>query len=249
MRLSLKLLLVPLLSLFMFSCGSDDDAPEENNFLTGEWIGKHFYYTSSTFKYQYLYVTLNPNHTGELEYESDAGSYAFASFKWSKSGDYININGVFASANGDGINADENFTLTLEIKSNNLLKVTSGRFNPFVLTKDGSVETNGDGQMVSDKSEMLHKIWVDNNDGLRVVQIYPNREFEEWILDNPKSNKYILHEESDYYYDYRKNLLRFGYTDYTISILTDDLLTIYRPGTIINFRSGTNSDIPTQSTY
>ena len=125
MKTSIKVLLLPLFTIFLSSCGGDDNDQLDSGRFLGRWYGSHFYYNSvGGYKYQHLTVDFYENQTGRLEYEQeDIGSYAIAEFKWSSSGDFIFINGIYVSANGGGIYVDDEFSLAMRITNDDLLDI------------------------------------------------------------------------------------------------------------------------------
>lgn len=90
-----------------------------------------------------MYLTLNSDHTGSFEYESPV-SYSTAYFRWSVSGNKITCKGAYANTYGD---VDADFTISFEIRGDRLYPLD--RFTEFILTQDGSVITDGNGNIIS----------------------------------------------------------------------------------------------------
>lgn len=146
-----KFITIFLLSLFaMFSvtsCGGDDDDNMQSS-LIGKWYGTITYYNPvGGTKYQYITVELRANHTGSLEYEAPT-SYSLAEFQWSQSGNIVKCNGVYASSTGS---QETDFTMTLKISGDRLYP--QGRFDRFILTKDNSITTDTEGNIVGGEEE------------------------------------------------------------------------------------------------
>lgn len=124
---------------------------EDNNDISmveGKWYGIRSYYNPvGGTKYQYLTITFNANKTGELEYESPV-SYAISYFTYSIKGNKIYCYGVKADTYED--NAYE-YTLELEIVGDRLYPKTQYQY--FILTKDGSVVTDGDGNEIKNNND------------------------------------------------------------------------------------------------
>lgn len=141
----LSMLLFATLSLAVCACGSSDDEPVAD--LTGTWYGTRSYYNpASGTRYQYLTVTLSADKTGCLEYEAPT-SYTIAYFKWKKSGDYVQCDGV--SGNSDG-EASTDFSMKMKISADRLIPVD--RYSVFILTRDNSVMTDGNGNEITNDS-------------------------------------------------------------------------------------------------
>lgn len=144
-KLFLSLLVVMALSLAVCACSSGDD--ESSADLAGIWYGTRSYYNPAAgTKYQYLTVTLDADKTGSLEYEGP-NSLMMAYFKWKKSGDYVECNGVSGNSNGE---ASTDFSMKMKISGDRLIPVD--RFNLFILTRDNSVMTDGNGNEIAKDS-------------------------------------------------------------------------------------------------
>lgn len=140
-----RILFIFIACVPLVSCGGDDE-PDYND-IVGSWYGTRSYYNSvGGTKYQYLTVRFNADKTGSLEYEGPT-SVSIGYFSYSISGKTITCKGVWASSLGD---ADSNFTFTLDIQGDRL-KPTS-LYTYFILTRDGSVVTDGDGNEVTGDS-------------------------------------------------------------------------------------------------
>jgi len=123
------------------SCSKDDEPGSDPSEILGSWYGTIKYYNHGT-KYQYITLRFNESYIGELEVETPV-SYLVGSFEYTYSGNKIVCNGVTVNSNGD---TDTNFSMTLTKKGDRLLP--QDRFSVFILTRDGSVITDTEGNEI-----------------------------------------------------------------------------------------------------
>ncbi len=195
---------MPLLSIIIsipiISCSSDDDGNGfDTNSIIGSWYGTRTYYNPvGGTKYQYLTVEFMANGMGNSTYEIPASS-TYASFTYSVNGNIIQCQGFCASTSDDEVEA-EKFNLTLKIKGDRLLP--QGRYAHFILTRDGSVMTNGDGNEVTDKTDEFNEFdETDEN-----WQNFKTLKGTSWTLEEIRSNEHI----PSGYYEYLGETITFG---------------------------------------
>lgn len=128
--------------ILLISCSNDD--PSSN--LTGRWYGTRYYNNVSGSKWQYLTIDLYDDMTGYLEYESDL-SVTIATFEWKTSGGYVLCNGISGNSYGE---ASDQFSMKMQISGDRLIPIDI--FNLFILTKDNSVITDGEGNEITEES-------------------------------------------------------------------------------------------------
>ena len=239
---TLGLLLSMMMACICFSACSDDVGSEENtDFICGTWYGVRSYYNPvSGTKFQYLTITFNSDKIGEMDYETPSGYTAYY-FAYSISDNIITCEGAKADTDGD---VDDNFVLKLKIEGDRLIPIN--RYTAFILTRDGSVETDGDGNEIIDQSDLLIRDWI-RADGLSILSMNNSTNFTEYLLSAPNSNKYYYYENMNYSYDKRYKKIIFGNTTYEILQLDSDKLCIKNSAqsVVIEFRSATKNDIPT----
>lgn len=229
---------VALMSLAFTSCG-DDDGPSGGADIVGTWYGTRSYYNpAGGTKYQYLSVTFESNGTGSLDYESPV-SISKGYFTYSVSGNTVTCNGAWANSYGD---IDSNFTWTLELQGDRLLP--QNMYSDFILTKDGSVETDGNGNEIIDNTSLLQQVWV-ADDGYTVVEFFANGEYEEYELSSPFGNSYSALNTGTYYYDSRnQTILLNNTTTLNIIEISSTTLKLQRGSTLLSYKVGSRSDIP-----
>ena len=116
------------------SCG--DDISYDS--ISGTWYGTRTYVNPvSGRKYVYLTVEFGDNKTGLLEYQTPT-SIGEAVFEYSISRKEIKCNGVYANSDGDVEDRFFNFKIDGD-------RLNTESFGGFILTKDGSVITDSDG--------------------------------------------------------------------------------------------------------
>lgn len=135
----------PLLIIFiltLLSCNENESNIPEN--LIGTWIGISHESRGTA----YLTIRFNEDQTGELLLESPTGAYTFASFQYSLTGLQIQCKGASAGTIGQGTN--NNFKMTLNLDNEHLIPLN--QYTQFILTKDGSIETDSNGNIIKAKA-------------------------------------------------------------------------------------------------
>lgn len=226
--------------LLMASCSSDDDAISGNiSDITGTWYGTRQYNSAGGgVKYQSLTVTFEDDGTGSLEYESPA-SYSAANFYYRISGATISCYGAHATTYGD---VDGDFEMSFKIEGSRLFP--QDRYPDFILTKDGSVVTDGNGNEIIDESDALMGVWI-NADGSTVLDISENT-YDEYVLTSSFSKEYTSVSSDRYSYDPATKKVIFGTSSFYIETLTSSRLVLesdYSNRTL-SFNRGTENDIP-----
>lgn len=135
------------LSCIEQSC-SKDDGPGGDSRVVGSWYGIHSYYNpAGGTKYQYLTLTFDSDGTGNMEYESPV-SYSAAKFFYKVDGNRVYCEGAYADTYGD---IADDFTMTLRIENDRL--IPENRYSMFILTRDGSVVTDGNGNEIKNPGD------------------------------------------------------------------------------------------------
>ncbi|MCM1068192.1 MAG: hypothetical protein NC418_11525 [Muribaculaceae bacterium] len=235
----LLLLLVLITSIITLpSCGDSTDDVADSS-LTGTWYGTRSYYNPvSGTKYQTLSVTFNTDGTGSLEYESPA-SYSVAYFTYSQRGSNVSCSGAWASSSSDAVETD--FRMNFERRGDRLIPLD--KYPYFILTKDGSVETDGDGNEVINDSNLLRQVWV-QNDGSTVV-VFSTDTYTEYVLAKPFGSVYTKKYSDSYIYDYRRSIINIGGTQFEVLVLSKSALQLRSAsGKIFNYSAGVTADIP-----
>lgn len=201
MRFSLRhysLWIAAILLVATTSC-SDNDEPDSVDYesLSGVWYGTRCYNNNGAVKYQNITLTLNQDKTGSMEYESEV-SFSAARFTWSISGDRLICQGAYASTSGD---ISGSYNLECRIEKDRLYP--TGQFSYFILTKDNSVMTDGEGNEIAsaeDQLYMLQNVWV-STDKKSVIEFYPGGEYDEYVLSYPGSNDYTEFNTGKYHFN------------------------------------------------
>ncbi len=169
-------------------------------------------------------------------------SETYGSFNYSVSDNTISCSGYRSS--GDGT---EEFQMFLEIHGDRLIPID--KYTQFILTRDGSVVTNGDGDEVIDKSDLLQRVWVETN-GTTVMK-FGMSTVEEYILESPYSSYYKSYGKLDYSYSPERNKLWIGSGAFDIRLLDESSLSIIRESdnVVFEYTVGDESDIPEGSLY
>lgn len=240
-KANLLYLLVFGLILCSFKC-TDDEEEFVDQRVVGTWYGKSSYNNPVTgVNYRYLMVTFNNDNTGILEYESPLG-LGVGSFVWTTSknqvscydGGYVDYEGV-ASA----------FSMKLRIEGDRL--IPEDRFTSFILTRDGSVETDVDGNEIVDNSALLQNVWVETGgksvmwfkDAMNVVEY----RFE----DTSNPDIYSFRRNTQYSYSARDNEIKIEDDVYSIVGVNGKELTLRMttsPYSMHMYDIGTKQDIP-----
>lgn len=225
--------------LSLTSCGDEKFNVPEN--LIGTWKGISHGDTGTA----YLTVSFGSDMTGELELEYPTGSN-LAYFEYTVSGYSITCKGTSANTNGS---TNNNFSMTFQLENDRL--IPQNQWTQFILTKDGSIETNVNGDIVSDQSEQLQNVWI-NESGYYILYFKDSENVIEYGLYEQNSNKYTSAKTFQYYYDYKCNELDLyrGVNSYffTINELDSEslVMTSQNSGTIYKYKCGSKSDIPTE---
>ncbi len=243
-KTNLLYLLVVGLILCSFKC-TDDEEELVDQRVVGTWYGKYSYNNPVTgVNYRYLMVTFNNDNTGILEYESPLG-LGVGSFVWTTSknqvscydGGYVDYEGV-ASA----------FSMKLRIEGDRL--IPEDRFTSFILTRDGSVETDVDGNEIVDNSTLLQNVWVETGgksvmwfkDAMNVVEY----RFE----DTSNPDIYSFRRNTQYSYSARDNEIKIEDDVYSIVGVNGKELTLRMttsPYSMHMYDIGTKQDIPSDA--
>lgn len=222
----------------MLSCGDDNESNDLSQII-GSWYGTHSYYNpAGGTKYQYLTVSFDSNGLGSLEYESPV-SISFANFTYSVQRNIIKCQGAYANSDGDW---GSDFDMSLRIEGDRLIPID--RYTSFILTRDGSVETGGDGDEVIDDSEYIYGVWLHNDGG--VVLVLDRTSFTEYTLMSGSTSVYRKKTEGSFSYNYRQNYILINNYQYDIVSLTKNSLQLQSTDTkkLYNYNRGTESDIP-----
>lgn len=131
---------------FISACEKSEDIYPYD--IVGSWKGTRTYNNPvGGIKYQYLYLDFYDDGTGKMEYESPV-SYSIAYFEYSVSSNIVRCKGAYADTYGD---VASDFQMTLTLEGDRL--IPNDRFPDFILTKDGSVITDGNGEEIKDPSD------------------------------------------------------------------------------------------------
>lgn len=241
---NLLYLLVFGLILCSFKC-TDDEEEFVDQRVVGTWYGKYSYNNPVTgVNYRYLMVTFNNDNTGILKYETPLG-VEVGSFVWTTSknqvscydGGYVDYEGL-ASA----------FSMKLRMEGDRL--IPEDRFTSFILTRDGSVETDVDGNEIVDNSTLLQNVWVETGgksvmwfkDAMNVVEY----RFE----DTSNPDIYSFRRNTQYSYSARDNEIKIEDDVYSIVGVNGKELTLRMttsPYSMHMYDIGTKQDIPSDA--
>lgn len=223
------------------ACSNNEQDEIIRNDITGSWYGTRSYYNpASGTKYQYLRITFESNGVGDLEYNAPS-SLAYAKFSYKISGNKILCNGYFAT-DAYEMDSAEPFEMSLSIEKDRLIPID--RYSYFILTKDDSVMTDGDGNEIIDNSHLLNNIWV-RTDGYSVCVIN-DLKCTEYSLLTQYGKIYRSKSEYKIYYDPSRKIIRFGTTEYDIVILNSSVLEIRNDTNHFVFEAGDSYDIPSK---
>lgn len=236
-----QLLMVCILAV---TTGCSGDGPESaTDNLAGNWYGTRCYVNNGAVKYQNITLRLNSDKTGSMEYEGP-DSFSVAYFTWSASGGRLVCKGAYASTSGD-LSGD--YQMECRIESGRL--IPTGQFSTFILTKDNSVMTDGDGNEIESPETQLYTLqntWV-STDGKTVITFYPGGVYDEYVLDAPGSNSYSEFNTGSYSFAPLNKTLTIKTTLWNVVTLSDKSLVLQRGTTKMEFRMGTRSDMPSVS--
>ena len=237
MKNYLKLLVVIIIALTLGAC---DDKNEPNvDSIVGSWYGTRTYYNpAGGAKYQYLSISLESNGTGTLEYESPV-SYSVAKFVYEVNGNKISCKGAYANTYGD---VESDFTMTLSIEGDRLIPID--QYQNFILTRDNSVMTDGDGNEIVDQSNLLQQVWVSTSG--ETIVMFQESTYIEYVLSSPFAKTYTNCYENGYSYNAARKLINIAGTQFDILLLTATYLSLksQNGGEIFNYNIGSEADIP-----
>ena len=237
MKNYLKLLVVIITA---FTLGACDDKNEPNaDSIVGSWYGTRTYYNpAGGTKYQYLSISFESNGTGTLEYESPV-SYSVAKFAYEVNGNKISCKGAYANTYGD---VESDFTMTLSIERDRLIPID--KYPNFILTRDNSVMTDGDGNEIVDQSNLLQQVWISSSG--ETIVMFQESTYIEYVLSSPFAKTYTKRYEKVYSYNAARKLINIDGTQFDILLLTDTYLSLMsqNSGKIFNYNIGSELDIP-----
>lgn len=235
MRSYLKIIVAVVSLLACWSC-SDDSEPTGG--LEGSWYGTRVHYNpASGSKYQYLTVRFESDGSGSSEYEGPT-VYGVAKFAYKVKGGVVQCRGVYASSSGE---SDEEFEMDLRMEGDRLIPLN--KYTQFILTRDNSVLTDGNGNEIVDQSEQLQQVWLDK-EGHTVMEIYDDKKFIEYTLSAPFAKTYSYIREGTYWYDAARKLINFQGYQWEILSLSSLEMSLKRDGRIVKYKAGKDSDIP-----
>lgn len=243
-KTNLLYLLVFGLILCSFKC-TDDEEEFVDQRVVGTWYGKYSYNNPVTgVNYRYLMVTFNNDNTGILKYETPLG-VEVGSFVWTTSKNQVSCyDGGYVDYEG-GASA---FSMKLRIEGDRL--IPEDRFTSFILTRDGSVETDVDGNEIVDNSTLLQNVWVETGgksvmwfkDAMNVVEY----RFE----DTSNPDIYSFRRNTKYSYSARDNEIKIEDDVYSIVGVNGKELTLRMttsPYSMHMYDIGTKQDIPSDA--
>lgn len=237
MKNYLKLLVVIITA---FTLGACDDKNEPNaDSIVGSWYGTRTYYNpAGGTKYQYLSISFESNGTGTLEYESPV-SYSVAKFAYEVNENKISCKGAYANTYGD---VESDFTMTLSIERDRLIPID--KYPNFILTRDNSVMTDGDGNEIVDQSNLLQQVWISSSG--ETIVMFQESTYIEYVLSSPFAKTYTKRYENGYSYNAARKLINIDGTQFDILLLTDTYLSLksQNSGKIFNYNIGSEADIP-----
>ena len=234
--------LIFIIPIILTSCSSDDESIV-NVDVTGYWYGEHQYYNPvSGVKKQYLSMNFYSNGTGQLEYEA-SDSHSISYFTYTVSGSTITCKGAHANT-GDG-NVDIDFEMTLKIENDRLIPLT--KYTTFILTRDGSVITDGNGNEVVNYSKWLHGVWL-RRDSPQILCLNSDNTYDEYVLPYQGSTTCTKHISGTYDYNPAQKWLTVNGNRYIIRELLEVSLGIETiSGEIRWYDKGTEADVPDTS--
>ena len=239
MKNYLKLLVVIIMALTLGACDDNDKNEFNADSIVGSWYGTRTYYNpAGGTKYQYLSISFESNGTGTLEYESPA-SYSVAKFVYEVNGNKITCKGAYANTYGD---VESDFTMTLSIEGDRLIPID--KYPNFILTRDNSVMTDGDGNEIVDKSNLLQQVWISTSG--ETIVMFQESTYIEYVLSSPFAKTYTNRCENGYSYNAARKIINIDGTQFDILLLTDTYLSLksQNSGKIFNYNIGSEADIP-----
>lgn len=219
------------------SCDKDDDLDKSG--IVGTWFGTRTYYNPvGGTKYQYLTIEFKANGTGSFEYEAPT-SYSVAKFVYSVTNNIVTCTGAYADTNGE---VESDFEMKLRIEGDRLIPLD--KYTVFILTKDNSVITDGDGNELTDDSELIRGVWLHSS--REVVLVINDKDFIEYTLMSTSSNIYSKKTEGSFSYNLLQKYVLINGSKYDVISLSETILQLKSSnGTLFNYTRGTTADIPT----
>lgn len=238
----LKLLVQLLIVCFVaVTTSCSGDGPESaTDSLAGNWYGTRCYVNNGAVKYQNITLRLNSDKTGSMEYEGP-DSFSVAYFTWSTSGGRLICKGAYASTSGD-LSGD--YQMECRIENDRL--IPTGQFSSFILTKDNSVMTDGDGNEIESPENQLYTLqntWV-KTDGKSVITFYPGGQYDEYVLESPGSQSYTEFNTGSYSFAPLNKTLTINTSLWNVVTLTEKSLVLQKGTIKMEYRMGSRSDIP-----
>ena len=143
--------------------------------IVGSWYGTSSYINPvSGRKYQYLEFSFYSDYTGEFYRDTPSG-ITVGYFNYKIKGNVIKCSGYVVYSDGDMEERD----IELLKEGDRLIPQTT--YTNFILTMDGSVETDMEGNELIDNTQLLLNVWVCNSSPL-VMDIENSRTYCEYIL-------------------------------------------------------------------
>lgn len=166
-------------------------------------------------------------------------SYSVAKFNYSIKGNVVQCIGAYANTYGD---VEDDFSMNLNIDGSRL--IPQNKYTEFILTRDDSVMTDGNGNEIVDQSNQLQNVWVSTS-GETVTVFYDN-DYEEFVLSSKFAKTYSIKYEGTYYYEPARRIININGTQFDILSLSDTFLSLksQNSGKIFNYNKGSQSDIP-----
>lgn len=237
--------MIILTGLFFLSCQKESRIPPE---LIGIWYGT----TYDDIGAAYLKIEFEENGTGEFCLETSSNNFGIAYFEYTISGNNIKCKGAYASSFGDG-NINDDFSLTLKFDKDRIIPTSN--WSSFILTQDGSIETDIYGNEVSNQSDLLRRVWV-SEDGMTVFDFRDSKKAHLYELVAPYSKQFSWATTYEYTYYYKRKEIDFVYGTgkdtqvfyYTITQLDNStfILKNQNGGSILKYKGGSESDLPTE---
>ncbi|MCM1067598.1 MAG: hypothetical protein NC418_08520 [Muribaculaceae bacterium] len=222
------------------SCSQDDDLGTPTSVI-GDWVGISYYNNPvGGTKKQELYMQFNADNSGSLEFRGSTQT-AFAYFTYRESKNIISCKGAYASTSG---NSDSDFEMDLKHEGDRLYPLS--KYPQFILTQDGSVMTDSNGNEIANNESYLHGVWI-REGGLNIIYFYNDgKTYEEFILDAPGSSSYTSHSTGNYNYHPIAKTLQIGTSLYSINSLTASTMVLQNKatGNVYKYTKGRSSDLP-----
>lgn len=228
--------------MLLSSCSGDDELQQNDN-IAGHWSGVYSYYNPvSGIKNSYLNIDFYANGTGMLEFESPV-SISVAYFTYQISGSTIYCTGARGNTSEDDIETDLKMTMNIEGECIKPLD----RYTQFILTRDGSITTTDNGEVVVDKSNDLCGVWI-REDKSSLIDFSSDGTYKEYRLDSSEENSYSAVYLGNYSYNCVKNWLIVDGNEFSILQLDISRMVIKSNSSkLYTYIKGTYADIPKQA--